>query len=263
MPTIRLLVLGILPVIQGIAAGAVIQPAGSTSLGVQAEDYDALTGTRWQVVDTTSSLTSPAPTSVPILPASSNALGGEALLAGFSGSNSTASYHLVFNTPGTYYVYLHLTTFDSGAEPANFYNEDSIFISTALTATSTTDIFDFDIKNAAPGSGYWEGNFHWQQVKLRNASSFLAYNIQPADLGKALTLQIANRENGATIDYILLSTKSGLTETELYQMVPEPTTSAILLTGGLGFFGVGLRKAKHSLYRIQHLARRGEHMGRK
>ncbi len=119
-------------------------------LYVEAESYSALVDADdngWKVVSKETPIVSPS--GVNILPAASN-VSGTALInqiGGFTAQSNladTATYEVSFVTAGTYQLYTRHTLFDSAATPANFGNEDSLYISPGFNKNSSSDWNGFE-----------------------------------------------------------------------------------------------------------------------
>ncbi|QNN20863.1 PEP-CTERM sorting domain-containing protein [Planctomycetales bacterium ZRK34] len=231
----------------GTLHAATVQEVGSNRVGVQAESPDSLTGTRFIIVDTTSTFTSAYGTT--ILPATTNALGEAALLHNFSGSGGVARYDFVFDTPGTYYAYMRFSFFEDNANTGNYGNEDSIFVSTDwgdVPAGDNLHTMDFSTSGYPSGHSAWEGTYRWNQVYVRNSSGAfrstkVALTVDPGDLGNTLSFYMTPRESGISIDYLLFSTDDNLTNAQLNLLVPEPATFSVM---GLGMFALAMRRRR-------------------
>ena len=228
-------------VIGGMPAGLranVIQGAGNTWVGVEAENYDALSGQRWTVVTTTGTLVTAYGSTA--LPSDSPASGGAALLD-LTGTVGYASYDLTFNTAGTYYVYLRCSVFENNSLTTSYGNEDSIHLSTnwnETVGTSNGETYDFSTSSfGTPSSGNGEGHTYvWDKVLVRNASGtfrsvVLTIPVTAGDLGTPLTFTLRTRENGASVDYVMFSTQSSLTSEQLDTLAGIPEPSAVALAG--------------------------------
>ncbi len=220
----------------GAAGAATVQQVGQSHVGVEAESYDAVSGSGWTTVTPSTSFTSNVGTN--ILPASTNASDATALWAN---GGATARYDFVFSTAGTYYVYLRYSMFDR-TDSTNYGNEDSVFVTDAFgVAITDTNAQTFDLDAAPSGNpalGAWEGTYRWGQVKGRNATNdarmvTTALTVAPGDLGNTLSLNIKTREWGASIDYVFLSTTNSLSGAAIDAIIPEPASLAVLSLGGL------------------------------
>jgi len=111
-------------------AGVVLQGAGNNFAAFEAESYQGITNTagrQWIEVSTASPITSPVGNQV--IPASSNVSGDVALLANFNlgGHESTVTYRIKFQNPGTYRLYTRYSMYESSSLNNNYGNEDSYY----------------------------------------------------------------------------------------------------------------------------------------
>jgi hypothetical protein len=190
----------------------------------------------------------------------------------FSQWADKATYQVVFNTPGIYYTYMRFTMYENGGATNSYLNEDSFFLPPDFNKDPQ---WDWPITNSPSGrtggycegglgqsgflwiiepgtgglrtnhsgndgtdqSGYWEGNFHWNQLI---SSQFLNpldtgepnypfhYEVTPAMVGVPQSFTIGYREGGVTIDFILFSTHTNLmdaySETQLDKLLVNKVT---------------------------------------
>src|SRR5262245_110640 len=158
------------------------------------------------------------------------------------------SYKVLFNRPGTYYLYMRFTMFENGGNFTHYLNEDSFFVPPDFNKDPQTD---WPLTNPANGqnggytegccdiagflripsvgnptrvdhgadTNFWEGNFHWNDLL---SSQFLVsgisgepaqrfkYEVTPGMVGVPQTFTISYREAGVTIDLFLFSTHTNL-----------------------------------------------------
>lgn len=203
-------------------AGTIYQGAGS-ALTVEAENADSVTsaGTKfWVPVDATPTATSPVGN--PILPGTTNASGGVAMLTdfGITDNQSTMTYKLQFAQPGTYRLYVRCSMFEDGGNTANYGNEDSFFrpddfdvacgTSNIVTGFSTTNV---------------EGVFGWYNTGGN-------YTVTPAQVGAVLTFNVGNRESGFTMDRLAFSPVTNLSGSALDAKANSPTVVTDFTGGG-------------------------------
>ncbi len=218
------------------AAGTIYQHPALDFVKFEAENFDTNGGTRNVVVDTTPTLVTDYGS--PVLPIDTNASRGAAVLVHpKTGSVGPITYNLIFQTPGTYYLYKRFSVFESTNGLTNYGNEDSIFValdfnSPVVAADAYVD--DFNTMGHVPGDGFFEGvNYVWEQVTLDRESGrpALTFEVTTADLGQPLAFSWRAREYGASLDAFVFSTQSGLAGTELDRLViPEPSSLLIFLT---------------------------------
>ncbi len=225
-------------------SAGVVQGVGTNYVGVEAENFDSLSGTRWTPVQKSpSTLTSAYGTAV--LASYSDASGGRALLD-FTGTTATVSFDFTFTTATNYYVYLRYSLFENNGNITNYGNEDSVFVGSNWNVIAGANWETFDVStygSNSAASGGWEGLYHWGQVMLRTGMSTVGrvetmiLPVTDADLGNPLTLNLRTREAGFSLDYILLSPENNLNQTQLdyLAMIPEPSTIALLCSGVLLF----------------------------
>ena len=117
--------------------------------GESASSIEGTPGSTWAIAEKGGPEMSfvSAGTSVPIMPATSNASGDKAIYS--QGNNfgdvehtSLAHYQLKFITPGTYQFYLRQSQYDSNNN-GNFLNEDSIFLPPEFNKNTDTDWIGF------------------------------------------------------------------------------------------------------------------------
>ena len=238
-------------------AAETIQADGADFLGFEAEDFDTNEGTSssgnilatgsstglvWQTVDTASPLATTYGSDA--LASGSNASGGAAMLAAFNSYSGILTYNLTFKTAETYYGYVRYSMFEDNKTTTNYGEEDSMFVSSAFkeaVGTANDNTFDFDSLGHNPASGEWEGTYRWQQIRVREPNEedsgyhFIdkPFEVLASDLNQSMTFQIGSRESGASIDYVLFSTNSSLSDVELDQLmaVPEPSSLVLLIVG--------------------------------
>ncbi len=222
----------------------VVQGVGTNYVGVEAENFDSLSGTRWTPVEKSpSTLTSAYGTAV--LPSYSDASGGRAMLD-FTGTTATVGFDFTFTTATNYYVYLRYSLFENNGNITNYGNEDSVFVGSNWNVIAGANWETFDVStygSNSVASGGWEGLYRWGQVMLRTGLSTVGrvetmiLPVTETDLGNPLTLNLRTREAGFSLDYILLSPENNLSQTQLdyLAMIPEPSTIALLCAGVLLF----------------------------
>ena len=200
----------------------------------------------------------------PILATNTTASGNGALFTQsplFGEHADKATYQVQFATAGTYYIYMRFTMFENGSNLAHYISEDSFFVPPGFNldpqldwplprggyAEGCCDTSGF-LSIASPGSegvrtayrdgsfsNYWEGNFHWNEVKSSQFNNpatqgepnlRFTYTVTPEMLGTPQNFTISYREAGTTIDLFLFSTHTNLmdvyTQTELDQLIVLP-----------------------------------------
>ncbi|MFW5693367.1 MAG: hypothetical protein ACOCWL_04040, partial [Thermoguttaceae bacterium] len=185
---------------EAASAGVIIQSSGADFLAFEAEDFDSLVsrdGKGFVVVDTTPTFTSSFGTDV--LPADTNASGGAAIIddirVGNSDHSSTVSYRVIFQTPGTYRLYVRDSAFEDGG-PSGYGNEDSFFTPPSFNSAATVTQHGW-----SGGSG--EGTYGWRNL------SGADYTVTAADVGQPLIFNIDDRESGFSLDRMVFSTNTG------------------------------------------------------
>lgn len=119
---------------------------GRNYLYVEAEDYVSLNdtddiGDGFAVVSTSNPILSDFDQR-PILPDTSNASGGAALLdlpGGQYSNDDSATWEVQFMTAGRYQFVPRISVFESGVTPSNYGNEDSFFLPPTWNKNSSTD----------------------------------------------------------------------------------------------------------------------------
>jgi hypothetical protein len=181
------------------AAGVAFQGVGNTYVAVEAENADSFSGADWRLVSTAAPFNSPIGN--PVLPAGSNASGAEAILHDFASTlepPGVANYRFNFETPGTYRLYLRISNFEDGANPANYWNEDSILRPVDFNVDPSTNV----ALNNLYGGG--EGTYAWFNTVVN-------YTVTAAHVGaEYVDFPVRPRETGLSIDRIILSTNTGL-----------------------------------------------------
>ena len=197
----------------------------------------------------------------PVLASSTTASGKGALFTqspSFGRFSDKVSYQVQFSTPGDYYMYMRFTMFENGGNLAHYISEDSFFLPPGFNldpqfdwpipgSTGADDggytegccgskgflyILDFQGDGSRtdhsgggdPGTNYWEGSFHWNQLFV---SQFLSgihtnedgspragtpfhYVVTPGMVGVPQNFTIAFRESGVTPDLLLFSTHTNM-----------------------------------------------------
>jgi hypothetical protein len=198
----RLLALAIIGVVAApSAADIIVQGSGDNYLAFEAEDFQRITGSAdgWRVVDTTPTIAS-SPIGNPVLPGSTNASGSTAVLDDFPDSSedheSTITYLVKFNAPGTYRMYIRQSLFQSGADDGNYGQEDSYY--------RPGDWFGSATVTEHSGGPDHEGTYGW-----RNTSD--NYTVHADDAGAPLLVfNLDDRESGYSYDRIVFSQNTGL-----------------------------------------------------
>ncbi len=253
------------------AVAETIQADGADFLGFEADQYDAMTGTKWLTVDTTPTTTSPSttiwPEGVDILPNDTNAFGGDAMLTDFSGTEGNLTYNVTFKTAGTYYGYIRYSMFECRTDPQTtsitYGEEDSVYLSRAFGESVTGangNVMDLSHQGSEPASGQWEGTFRWERMHVRpvsgSGSEVLLLDVAEGDLDTSMIFEIRNRESGVAVDYLLFSTDGTLTADQLDQLaaVPEPSSMVLLAVGLLAVAGGLHRHLRAGFFAVLALA---------
>jgi hypothetical protein len=157
------------------------------------------------------------------------------------------TYQVQFATPGTYYLYMRFTMFESTGNET-YLNEDSFFVPPDFDKDPQTEwpLSDETGQNGGytegccdggylsiredgvpvshsegteEGRAFWEGNFHWNEL---SSSQFLnpetqgeprvrhKYVVTENQVGKPLNWTVSYREGGTAIDLWLFSTNPNL-----------------------------------------------------
>jgi hypothetical protein len=163
-----------------------------------------------------------------VLPANTNASGGAGIFDQLGGGlhANTATWELQFTTPGTYYLFLHASMYNSNTD-TGYGNEDSIFVAPSFNANSSDDwigfvgvdqdgneltgdsavdgwvpIFNNKVVVSAGDSelhnsteeDFWDGQFHWMLADFAIDSGADGRYID--DYGLALQYNITEADIG-------------------------------------------------------------------
>lgn len=201
--TILLMAFG--PMVQ---AAVIVQRPGENYVAFEAEEAHSLSGSLFRVVDLVTPYPNPsAQAKTPyLLPATTNASGGAALLADFSGAvTANAVFKIYFDTPGTYYLYTRDGAYECAGDPNAYGNEDSFFRPLDFNVDPDTGHPDTPYHGFA--SGAVEGLYGW-----RNGGPTRTYTVTtPGEY----EFRIRWREPGFSLDRIVFSTTGNLTAAQL------------------------------------------------
>ena len=223
---------------------------GSAFLWVEAEtlleDNVTPADTGFLIVDKVNPYITPAETGdgapipaggIPALPENTNALGGTAILD-LRGGSDTATYELQFTIPGRYFLYGHISLFNSDAN-TNYGNEDSIYLPPAFDKNSRDDWIGWEgldelgdpktgdsnrdgwmatpnnrviIGEDDPGVGqahndtneeFWNGEFWWHRFDV--TIDVDADNNYVDDFGHLLYYDVSEEDVGKTLRFEISS----------------------------------------------------------
>jgi len=172
--------------------GNIVQPAGSNYVAWEGETASYVNGvpTTWGAAND------------PL------ASGGAALVAGgtsFSGDppSSIASWKLIFNTPGSYNLYVRYWCNPPGSTANNSYRNPASFGDSPTFLTSAAN-------SVAGPTDY---------TVIPEAGSFV---VNPGDVGSPLTFKVGTREAGFYLDRLVLSTNSSLSSAGFAALLNTP-----------------------------------------
>ena len=188
--------------------GNIVQAVGSNYIAWEAEWASYSNG----VVDTWSVIPDPL------------ASGGAALVAlgaTYTGSppDSTASWKLIFNTPGSYNLYVRYWCNPPGSTANNSYWYPASFGNSPTFLTSAA--------NSVPGPQYY--------TFLQEAGSFV---VNPGDVGRPLTFEVATRETEFYLDRLVLSTNSSLNSVQFNALPNTPAGLTRLPGEAIGTYAI-------------------------
>lgn len=213
------------------SAGVIIQSGGANFLAFEAEDFHSLVshdGKGFVAVDTTPTFTSAFGTDV--LPASTNASGGAAIIddirVGNSDHSSTVAYRVIFQTPGTYRLYVRDSAFEDNDNTSSYGNEDSFFRPPSFNSAAT-------ITQGGFSSGSTEGTYGWRNL------SGADYTVTAADVGQPLVFNIDDRESGFSLDRMVFSTSTGLNSGALDGLVNGASVQGATHLTSTGDWSIG------------------------
>lgn len=188
--------------VSSLSQAAIFQGVSNNYIAAEAEVATITAGGAgsWIVVEQGTTV---GGNSNPVLPAGNNASGGKAVLADFGTSftspPSTLTYNVNFDSAGTYRLYLRESMFESGTVIGTYGNEDSAIVpadGANITAAPTAT------RTGVPAAAK-EGKYVWSNTGFD-------YTVTAAQVGKDVSFKINTRENGYSIDRLVLSKTTNL-----------------------------------------------------
>jgi hypothetical protein len=226
-----------------------VLPDGSAYLMVEGESAFELNdddpaeqeGFGWVIVDKDDPLLSIAPIDgdFEILPPDTDASGGAAIMTELSG-NGTARWHVQFEHPGTYYLYMSWSAYNRDDNP-DYLNEDSFYLPPDFNLNSRDDWLGFEGTDLSgdPKEGdsdrdgyidgivslhanvvdkgdvsehslteeqFFEGKFSW--FWLSEAVDMDEFNQATGPNGQAIVYEVSEAQVGTVLDFEISSRES-------------------------------------------------------
>ena len=152
--------------------------------------------------------------------------GGDVIEDTGGNTGAYASYPVTLPDAGTYYVYFLAKTTDQNGDGI-FSDSDRLRISRAAHTSGVPIVNNYTYAAQVIASESWA----WYNV---GASVALTRIVVDSGEEGAYTWQVRNdSEMGQQLDWIVLSTDTGLNDAQLNALIPEPATLSLLAMGAL------------------------------